>query len=109
MCAAYSAREKTWVEWFCTDYPQGPLFVQIDQSFLRDSFNFYGLRPYITNFKYAVEMIRSTYSESRKVKDWPPDIEKNAIMLYGLLHARYLLTASALKEMYQKYQKEQKA
>lgn len=103
-------RTKTWVEWFCST-PQGKYFVQIDQNFIRDGFNFYGLRQYIqSNYKYAVEMIRDNYApDNQRNGDIPQDVkksdvEKSAIRLYGLLQARYLTTLNGLKEIKKKYQ-----
>lgn len=101
MCAN---RSITWVEWFCST-PQGRYFVQIDQNFIRDGFNFFGLKPYFKeNYKHAVEMIRGEYiPEDQRMNDISPEVEKDAKKLYGLLHARYLTTSTALKEINKKY------
>ncbi|KAH0795105.1 Casein kinase II regulatory subunit family protein [Histomonas meleagridis] len=98
---------RTWVDWF-TSQPQGRYFTKIPLSFLQDSFNLYGLRQQVgSQYKFALEMIRSPYyaqEDPARPAEWPINLENSAIKLYGLLHSRYLLTASALKEMHKKYQ-----
>lgn len=71
-------RTNTWVEWFLQT-SQRRYFVQIDQNFIHDAFNFYGLRPYVNNYKYSTEMIRGDYTpRSQRNSDIPPDTEKDA-------------------------------
>ena len=99
--------KRTWVDWF-TSQPQGRYFTKIPLSFLQDSFNLYGLRQQVSHYKYALEMIRGPYyaqGDPARPPEWPINLEISAIRLYGLLHSRYLLTASALKEMHRKYQR----
>lgn len=102
-----ATRSSTWVEWFCST-PQGKYFVQIDQNFIRDNFNFTGLRSYFSSSKNAysnaLEMIRGECIPENKRDGNLAEIEKDAKKLYGLVHARYLTTTTALKEIKKKYE-----
>lgn len=100
-------RYTTWVEHFCST-PQGQYFVQIDQTFIRDGFNFFNLKQYVENYKYALEMIRGEYIPSgQRDSEIPPETEKAAKKLYGLLHARFLTMELGLKEIKKKYQNQE--
>lgn len=99
--------KRTWVEWFINQ-PQGHYFSKISDAYLQDNFNFYSLRKYVPNYKQALDMIRGQYyspNDPNRSADWPSNLEAAAIKLYGLLHQRYLLTSSGLKDMYKKYEK----
>jgi casein kinase II subunit beta len=93
----------SWVDWF-TATNIGRYFAKIDASYLNDLFNFYGLRGKIPDYKYALERIRGNYTISGTRPDgFPQSIDDSAIRLYGLLHARFLLTRTALDQMRDKY------
>lgn len=96
-------KNRSWVENFCST-PRGKYMLQIDQNFLQDQFNNYGLIKIISQFKEAYRLIKCD-NLNEYVQDNPVtrEIEESAILLYGLLHARYLLTESALKAMRAKY------
>jgi casein kinase II subunit beta len=101
----------SWVDFICSD-ARGRYFVKIESSYLNDNFNFFGLRAKgreaQQNFRCAVDAIRGPYlPPERRPEDWPPDIERSAGRLYGLLHARFLLTQIALSQMYEKYSREE--
>lgn len=94
---------QSWVDWFLTT-PRGSLFVRIDSEYLNNTFNFYGLRQKIPHFKFAFDLIRGPFiAQERRPSEWPEDIDEYGMCLYGLLHARYLLTAAGLEQAYQKY------
>jgi casein kinase II subunit beta len=99
------AASMSWVEWFLCVEPRGRFFVKIDGPYIRDTFNVYGLRNKIgKNFKWALDTIRGPYvAPNRRQADCPADLDEAAIRLYGLLHARYLLTKSAMEQMRDKY------
>jgi casein kinase II subunit beta len=94
---------QSWVSWFLQT-PRGSIFVQIDAGYLSANYNLYGLRQKIPNFKYSLDLVRGAYlaRESRPL-EWPSDIDDYGVCLYGLLHARYLLTAAGQERMRQKY------
>ncbi len=48
-----------WINWFC-EIEGHEFFVDVDEDFIRDSFNLYGLKPLIPRYDEALEMILST-------------------------------------------------
>jgi casein kinase II subunit beta len=93
----------SWVSWFLQT-PRGSIFVQIDREYLNTNYNFYGLRQKIPNFKYSLDLVRGPYlARESRPPEWPSDIDDYGLCLYGLLHARYLLTAAGQERMHQKY------
>ena len=47
-----------WVNWFC-EIEGHEFFVEVDEDFIQDSFNLYGLKQYIPRYDDALEMILS--------------------------------------------------
>lgn len=98
--------QETWISWFLQQ-PLGKYFVEIDKDYLMCTYNFYGLRQKVSNFKQALDLIRGPYiPPDKRPSSWVSDIDDYGICLYGLLHARYLLTDAGLERMYQKYNKD---
>jgi casein kinase II subunit beta len=93
--------EASWVSWFLQT-PRGAIFIRIDTDYLNNNYNFYGLRQKVPNFKYALDLIRGPYL-STKPPEWPADIDDYGLCLYGLLHARFLLTAAGQDLMHEKF------
>lgn len=93
---------ETWVEKFLSR-PTSNLFVRVDKEFLQNSFNITGIKLLVEHFSPAYELIRQNTTKTA-----PPDvdlatIEKEAEVVYGIIHARYLQTKVGLKQMYTKY------
>lgn len=94
----------SWRTWLLTQ-DIGRYFVEIDDSFLSDPFNWYGLPQKVAHFHLALELIRSRYIEpSAYPVDWPATLNDHAATLYGVLHARYLMTREGRVRMRQKYE-----
>ncbi|KAJ6237296.1 casein kinase ii subunit beta [Anaeramoeba flamelloides] len=99
-----SSEHITWPEWFC-DLDNHEFFCEIEDEYLMDDFNFYGLKKYFKNYPFLLDTIRDIDNEvlenlSTKLK---MGIEKEAKVLYGLIHARYILTYRGMKNMIKKY------
>ena len=94
---------QTWVSWFLST-PRGKYFVEVDEVYLKNIFNYYGLRQKVPNFKFALDLIQGPYIEpSNRLPSWPEDIDDYGLCLYGLIHARYLLTDEGQRRMFEKY------
>ena len=94
---------KSWVDWLLTT-SYGTYFVKIDDGYLNNVFNYYGLRQKVPYFKYAYDLIRGPYLDPKeRPKEWPKDMDSYGLCLYGLLHARYLLTTEGQNAMLVKY------
>ena len=73
-------------------------FVRVDDEFAYNSFNVFGIRKTVKRFAEAYDLLRS--SDSRHT---PSEIEDDAIVIYGLLQARFLLTKPGWEQMYHKF------
>ncbi|RCI11245.1 hypothetical protein L249_7311 [Ophiocordyceps polyrhachis-furcata BCC 54312] len=79
-------------------------FCEIDEDYLTDRFNLTGLQTEVSYYQYALDLITDVFDldcddEMRET------IEKAARHLYGLVHARYIVTTRGLTKMLDKYKK----
>ena len=93
-----------WIEWFC-ELDGNDYLLQVDEEYIRDQFNLYGIRQKIKNYDQAMEMILGQdVPDSDDFRD--PDYLANyesAMDLYGLIHSRYILSPKGLALMREKY------
>ena len=91
-----------WVNYFLVK--QGhEFFSVIDKSYLNDNFNLKGLLSVFQCYDLALDMIRDVETEE-DFSEWQADmIENNAAILYGLIHARWIITAAGMRAMLIKY------
>lgn len=87
--------DASWIEWFC-GLPQNEYYVDVDRSYIEDNFNMYGLRTIVPQYPSALDII---LDESDAM-----DMEDNAKELYGLVHARYIITTKGLEAMRHRYE-----
>ncbi|KAF7935978.1 uncharacterized protein EAE98_002198 [Botrytis deweyae] len=79
-------------------------FCEIDEDYLTDRFNLTGLQTEVQYYQYALDLVTDVFDldcddEMRET------IEKSARHLYGLVHARYIVTTRGLAKMLEKYKK----
>ncbi|KAJ3447281.1 casein kinase ii subunit beta [Anaeramoeba flamelloides] len=93
----------SWTEWFC-DLDDHEWFCIINEDYLMDNFNFYGLQKYIKNYSYTIDLIRDLDNEQFEflTEEEKQKLEKEAFVLYGLMHARYIITYSGMRDMRKK-------
>merc|ERR1712151_838978 len=76
-------------------------------GYIRDNFNLYGLRGRFQFYDHALEMILS--AEAPDEDDLADteflEIYRDATDLYGLIHARYIVSPRGLQVMREKYLK----
>lgn len=95
--------DMTWIEWFC-GLKGNEMFVFVDEEFVRDDFNLTGLSTQVPYYDKALSLI----VEGDLSDDSPSDsvsfayIEKSAALLFGLIHARFILTTKGLGLLQQK-------
>jgi len=95
-----------WIPWFC-GLKGNEFFAEVDEEYVRDNFNLYGLRGRFQFYDHALEMIIS--GESPDEDDLADseflEIYRDATDLYGLIHARYIASPRGLQVMREKFVK----
>ncbi|KAI9015169.1 casein kinase II beta subunit [Gaertneriomyces semiglobifer] len=90
-----------WVEEFLSE-DGNEFFCEVDEDFILDRFNLTGLNSEVTHFALAFDVITDGLEE-----DLTPSIRNEVIRsarhLYGLIHARYIITARGFGKMEEMY------
>lgn len=73
-------------------------FCEIDEDYLTDRFNLTGLNTEVTYYQYALDLVTDVFDMDVD-DDMREAIEKSARHLYGLVHARYVVTTRGLAKM----------
>lgn len=113
-----SEDETSWISWFVS-IRGNDFFCEVEEAFIQDDFNLTGLSTLVPYYEFALDMIldvdtplgrvpyfaNSLLDHLRTVK---PDrmtdeqhemVETAAEVLYGLIHARYILSSAGMQKM----------
>ncbi|XP_042437549.1 casein kinase II subunit beta-1-like isoform X1 [Zingiber officinale] len=97
--------DSSWITWFC-GLRGNELLCEVDEDYIQDDFNLCGLQGLIPFYDYALDMILDNDSLSGDIdSEEHSEIESAAEQLYGLIHARYIVTSRGLNAMHEKYKK----
>jgi len=94
--------DQTWISWFCS-LKGNEYFAEVDEEYIQDDFNLTGLANMVPNYDYALDMILDADNADDLTDEQTEVVESAAEMLYGLIHARYILTSRGLAQMLEKY------
>ena len=78
------------------------MFCEVERSYIEDGFNLYGLRACVSNFSDCLDLILDRIGPDDSDDS---HLTQSACTLYGLIHARYIITAHGLDAMYNKVRK----
>ncbi|XP_062568830.1 casein kinase II subunit beta-like isoform X2 [Saccostrea cucullata] len=104
--------EEYWIPKFCKQ-KGNEFFCEVDEDFINDEFNLHGLRQRVWHFQCALDIILdldcirdSMMDDSDLSNDSEAEnvVEEAAELLYGLIHARYILTDRGIRKMIDKWQ-----
>ncbi|KUF99856.1 hypothetical protein AM588_10010310 [Phytophthora nicotianae] len=97
--------ETSWIAWFCS-LRENSFLCEVDEDYIEDDFNLTGLSSIVPYYDYALDIILDieTPNDSTLTQIQQEMIESAAEMLYGLIHARYILTTKGMAAMLDKYQ-----
>lgn len=90
-----------WVERFLQN-KGNEYFCDVDEEFLTDRFNLTGLNSFVPHYSMALDLINDQF-DFNVDDDTKGIVEDSATKLYGLIHARFIVTARGLMKMAEKY------
>lgn len=104
----WSEEDENYINWFC-NLRGNEFFCKVERDFITDDFNLTDLRPLLGQYyDYALDTILDIEFElphdAKLTEKQQDQIDLAAEMLYGLIHARYILTTRGMEQMYTKYE-----
>jgi casein kinase II subunit beta len=91
--------DEHWASWYCS-LSGNKFFCDIDKSYIEDNFNLYGLKAFVPkDYNKAMDTILDRLGPEQETEE----IARSAALLYGMIHARYIITSHGLESMHRKY------
>lgn len=95
--------ESNWISWF-TSLHGNDFFCDIDEDYIHDDFNLTGLNSMVPYYDHALDLILEVDIPLDTLSEEQQEIvESAAEVLYGLIHARFILTTRGMQKMFDKY------
>ncbi|WVQ79251.1 hypothetical protein IAT38_001347 [Cryptococcus sp. DSM 104549] len=95
----------SWISWFLSS-KGNEYFVEVDEDYILDRFNLTGLNAEVVQeYPRALNLITDNLDDEDLDEEQRETIETSARFLYGLIHARFIVTTRGLAKMLEKYRK----
>jgi len=94
--------ESSWISWFCR-LKGNEFFCEVEEEYIQDDFNLTGLSSTVPNYEHALDLILDQESGDTLTEEQQTAVEASAVTLYGLIHARYILTSRGIASMLEKF------
>lgn len=98
-----SLEEVSWKQWFLS-LRGNDFFCEVDDEYIEDDFNLTGLISMVPYYDFALDVILDVDISTENLSEEQRDIiDTAAEVLYGLIHARFILTLRGQELMHEKY------
>ncbi|KAJ2825849.1 casein kinase 2 regulatory subunit [Coemansia sp. 'formosensis'] len=98
------SENQTWISWFLS-HRENAYFCEVPEEFIEDEFNLTGLSQTVNYYAEALDMILDIEDNDEPLDNEEVEaVEGSAEILYGLIHARFILTRDGLNRMEEKYE-----
>ena len=95
-----SFMDENWTSWFC-GLSGNHFFCEIEKSYIEDTFNLFGLKQFLSkDYSKALDTILDRLTPMEPESE---ELSRSAAILYGLIHARYIITSHGLDSMHRKF------
>eukprot|EP01013_Petalomonas_cantuscygni_P037087 TRINITY_DN6784_c0_g1_i1.p2 TRINITY_DN6784_c0_g1~~TRINITY_DN6784_c0_g1_i1.p2 ORF type:complete len:228 (-),score=22.48 TRINITY_DN6784_c0_g1_i1:1467-2150(-) len=100
--------DPAWISWFCA-LEGNEFFCEVDDDYVQDDFNLVGLPELVEDFDLSIELILDLADAAveKLTEQQQQRLEQSAEQLYGLIHARFIVTTAGLDAMNEKFQRAQ--
>lgn len=96
------SEEESWIKYHINK-PNNRYLCEVTERYIQDLFNSAGLDKIVELFEETIDYILNYDIDETIWKKHKSDIIKSADILYGLIHARYIMARSGLIAMANKY------
>mmetsp|Transcript_12031 Transcript_12031/g.12094 ORF Transcript_12031/g.12094 Transcript_12031/m.12094 type:complete len:325 (+) Transcript_12031:102-1076(+) len=94
----------SWISWFI-NLRGNEFFCEVDDEYIQDDFNLTGLSTMVPYYDYSLDMMLDVDIPLDTLSEEQQEIvETAAEVLYGLIHARFILTSRGMQRMHEKHQ-----
>ncbi|KAH9933567.1 casein kinase II, regulatory subunit [Epithele typhae] len=93
-----------WISWFLSS-KGNEYFCEVEEDYILDRFNLTGLNTEVQHYAQALDMITDNLVDEDVQDELRGNLDLQARLLYGLIHARWIVTARGLAKMLDKYKR----